>query len=71
MKYLHNIEKSAFRRFEYVGYGPAGTYRVRKHGCGGWEAWLGNGHLMGDTQGYLRAATLEKLSILIERQANV
>lgn len=37
MRYLHNIEKSAFRRFEYVGYAD-GAWRVRKDGCGGWEA---------------------------------
>jgi hypothetical protein len=37
MKYLHNIEKSAFRRFEYVGYAN-GAWRIRKGGCGGWEA---------------------------------
>ncbi len=34
-----NIEKSAFKRGEYVAYDPKGsTWRVRKDGTGGWEA---------------------------------
>jgi hypothetical protein len=63
MKSLPNIEKSAFRRHEYVGYGGGCVYRVRKCGTGGWEAWLGNGALDGMSQGYLRARTLEAMSL--------
>lgn len=37
MKYLPNIEKSAFARGEYIGYSD-GVWRVRKRGAGGWEA---------------------------------
>lgn len=33
----HNIEKSAFRPREYVGY-AGGVWRIRKTGVGGWEA---------------------------------
>jgi len=70
MKYLPNIEKSAFRRFEYVGYAEGRVYRVRKHGCGGWEAWLQNpqpidGYGTPTDDGYLRAATLAKISEML------
>lgn len=33
----HNIEKSAFHKGEYVGYGPLGPFRIRKIG-GQWVA---------------------------------
>jgi len=65
MKALHNIEKSAFRRFEYVGYGGGRVYRVRKHGCGGWEAWLNDAAHIGLSPVYMRAPTLEKLSTML------
>lgn len=35
-----NVEKSGFRRGEYVGYGPLGTYRIRKIGRRHWRADL-------------------------------
>jgi hypothetical protein len=63
MNALHNIEKSAIRRFEYVGYGGGAVYRVRKHGCGGWEAFARAPWM--DCQ-YLRADTLAKLSAKLE-----
>jgi hypothetical protein len=65
MKYLPNIEKSAFRRFEYVGYAEGRVYRVRKHGCGGWEAWLNDATHAGLSAVYLRAPTLEKISDML------
>lgn len=34
MNYLFNIEKSGFRRFEYVGYGGGAVWKIRKNGCG-------------------------------------
>ena len=30
MRHLHNIEKSAFRRDEYVGYSKRGIWRIAK-----------------------------------------
>jgi hypothetical protein len=64
MECLPNIEKSAFRRFEYVGYAGGRVYRVRKHGCGGWEAWLDMTRPIPVGMGmhYLRAGTLAELS---------
>ena len=53
MRYLFNIEKSGFRPREYVGYGGGRMWRIRKHGCGGWETYAPD---------YMRADTLEKLS---------
>lgn len=64
MKYFPNIEKSAFRRFEYVGYAEGRVYRVRKHGCGGWEAWLQDCGPSVDGA-YLRASTLAELSAML------
>ena len=34
---MRNIEKSAFRRGEYVGYAN-GVYKIRRDGYGGWVA---------------------------------
>jgi hypothetical protein len=36
MSMPHNIEKSAFRRGEYVGYGSGHVWRIRKEG----DLWL-------------------------------
>jgi hypothetical protein len=66
MKSLPNIEKSAFRRFEYVGYSSGNVYRVRKTGTGGWEAWANE---PGYGNPYMRAPTLEKLSDMLTKQA--
>lgn len=60
MPYLSNIERSAFRRGEHVGYGGGQVWRVRRHGCGGWEAFPREGG------GYLRASTLAALSGKLE-----
>lgn len=35
---MHNIEKSAFRRWQYVGYGGGFRFCIRKDGVGNWEA---------------------------------
>lgn len=59
MQYLPNIEKSAFRRGEYVGYSGGKVYRVRKHGCGG---WVRDGAHTTNSARYLRADTLGELS---------
>ena len=66
MKNLPNIEKSAFRRFEYVGYSSGRNghvWRVRKHGCGGWEACHADS-FFGAESG-LRAPTLAKISEML------
>lgn len=34
---MHNIEKSAFKRGEYVGYGGGKVWRIRKTLFGGWK----------------------------------
>ncbi len=41
MKYLPNIEKSAFKRGEYVGYGHGLVWRVKRTNSsyGNWIAW--------------------------------
>ena len=56
MKYFPNIEKSAFRPREYVGYAAGSVWRIRKHGCGGWEGRENGGDR------YMRRATLEAVS---------
>jgi hypothetical protein len=66
MQSMHNIEKSAFRRFEYVGYGGGQVWRVRKHGCGGWEA-CPQDQFFG-CEGSLRAATLGAISTLLAKR---
>ena len=61
---LHNIEKSAIRRFEYVGYGGGAVFRIRKNGCGNWEAiprvWPEG------LNAFLVAGTLAKISAKLE-----
>ena len=55
----HNIEKSAFRAGEYVGYGRGRVWRIRRDG----KAW----RAMSDTGEAHSAATLLAISALIER----
>jgi hypothetical protein len=64
MNYLHNIEKSAIRPREYVGYAAGRVYRVRKNGCGGWEA------IARDGADYQRADTLTALSAKLDKLGN-
>lgn len=42
MRSFHNIEKSAFRKGEYVGYAGGLIYQVRKSNSsfGNWVAWV-------------------------------
>jgi hypothetical protein len=35
MQSLHNIEKSAFRKGEYVGYAEGRVYRIKRDGSAG------------------------------------
>lgn len=37
MRSLPNIDKSAFRRGEYVGYGAGHVWRIRQTQFGGWK----------------------------------
>jgi len=53
MKDLPNIERSAFKRGQYVGYG-GGTWRIFRFG-GHWNA-------VRRPHGFLAAATLEEMS---------
>jgi len=53
---MHNIDKSAFKRGEYVGYAD-GTWRIFKWGSG-WRATH-------DKHGHLRARTLKEMSALL------
>jgi len=58
MKYYSNIEKSAFRKGEYVGY-CQGAQRIRR-AAGGWQTYA-----LGSTAGQfvpLHAPTLEELN---------
>lgn len=66
MKSFHNIEKSAFRRFEYVGYAAGRVFRIRKSGFGYWEAWQNE---PGVGLPYFRAKGLEAVSAKLEELA--
>ena len=62
MKYLHNIEKSAFRKGEYVGY-CNGAQRIVKFN----HQWVCNGFVSyAGTRMYNAAATLEELSKILD-----
>jgi len=62
MKYLHNIERSAFRKGEYVGY-CNGAQRIIKSG----QQWVCNGLVSSaGTRMYASAATLEELSKILD-----
>lgn len=64
MRDLPNIEKSGFRRGEYVGYAN-GVWRIRRNPSGGWTAWL-NGRFT-----FRQAPTLAHLStVLAAYEAN-
>ena len=65
MKYLTRIDKSAFRKGEYIGY-CNGAQRIRKGGLG-WQCYG-----LSSTQGeaiYTTAETLEKLNSKLEMLA--
>jgi hypothetical protein len=53
----HNIEKSAFRAKEYIGYGSGLIWRIRKSGAN-WFATSEKGHCK-------EAQTLRDISALI------
>ena len=59
-----NIDKSAFRRGEYVGY-CNGAQRIRKGGLG-WQTYA-----LGSTQGepvFVSAPTLRELGAMLEKR---
>jgi hypothetical protein len=60
MKTFPNIEKSAFKRFTYVGYGRGKVWLIRKTGFGGWEAAPQGGER--DYSQHIRASTLAEMS---------
>lgn len=55
-----NIERSAFRRGEYVGYSALGSVRIRRGGKG-WETYNHNGSY----RSYRTARTLMELGEII------
>jgi hypothetical protein len=59
MKNLHNIDKSAFRKGEYVGYASGLVFRIMKRD-GMWFAYCDK------TQDRLRCPTLWSLSVALE-----
>jgi hypothetical protein len=62
MKYLHNIEKSAFCKGEYVGY-CNGAQRIIKSG----QQWVCSGLVSSaGTRMYASAATLKELSKILD-----
>lgn len=63
----HNIEASAFRRGEYVGYAPDGVWRVRRRAAGGWSA----AHRDFPTWGFISAPTLAALGAKLETAPRV
>jgi hypothetical protein len=69
---MERIEKSGFRRGEYVGYTPKGIVRIRKSRIG-WEVYaLGNNHSQNDgAKDYIgfQRKTLRELDELFAREA--
>ena len=64
---LPNIEKSAFRRGEYVGYSDAGVWHIKRSNssCGNWWAMC-----IADNQRHqLWGHTLKQLSAKLSTQA--
>jgi hypothetical protein len=64
MKSFSNIEKSAYKRFTYVGYGRGKVWLIRKTGFGGWEA-MPQGER--DYSQHIRASTLAEMSDKLSR----
>lgn len=64
MKNLPNIEASAYRRAEYVGYGY-GIWRVHRYSTGN-KRWRAK-HIAHETAPVLYGPTLANLSVQIER----
>lgn len=62
MKNLHNVEKSAFRRGEYVGYAAGSVWRITRVASGWMAANRGGG------QSFTRR-TLEEISEGLETTA--
>jgi hypothetical protein len=65
----HNIEKSAFRAGEYVGY-AGDVWRIRKCGYGGWEARRDKVPNTPRDPLYLRTRTLREMSAELARIAS-
>ena len=65
MKALHNIEKSGFRRGEYIGYAAGKVWRIvkSKGAYGNWLAYDMHNPKGNDT---LYAWTLASLSLLLK-----
>lgn len=67
MKNLHNIEKSAFNKGEYVGYGHGTVYRIIKN-RDLWRA-VPRGHRTPEcTLPFFECDTLASVSIRLDRE---
>jgi hypothetical protein len=62
---MHNIDKSAFRKGEYIGYCARGARRIHRY-SGGWETY-GGPALLGDTDIHLTGRTLKEISKKLEK----
>jgi hypothetical protein len=58
---FQNIEKSAFHKGEYVGYGSGLVWRILRHGGNYWGAQSGSK--------YIQARTLKMISQQIQKLA--
>lgn len=54
MQSIHNIEKSAFRKGEYVGYAEGRVYRIKRDG----SVWFGMNQDGTSAGSFLQAKTL-------------
>lgn len=70
MQALHNIEKSAFHKGQYVGYGAGLVWRIRRNpGRPGWKAYalLGwQARALGASCPSLSASRLQDMSAQLE-----
>ena len=66
MKSFRNIERSAFKRHAYIGYGGGKVWLIRKTGVGGWEALPQSER---DYTKLIRACTLAEMSEMLSSVA--
>ena len=69
MKNLHNIEKSGFRKGEYVGYAGGVVWEIKRDSCNFWKAQpqaVGNRYSAEIMAARLYSETLWELSTKLE-----
>lgn len=62
----HNIEKSAYRKGEYVGYAD-GAWRISRNG-NGWQARKGAHCLIASTLGHLSLLLEQHQAVMMQEQ---